>query len=129
MHKYLTNAKVKESEMPWNWRPDDKRQEKWKKEREEYGFDERETWSLDYTFRLWFYERLKMYNDINKIDTNYHNFEYKKETYTLQQCIDFILSTFEETFKDDMWDFKKEIKDKVFKAYALISLIMPWLWW
>ena len=58
-HKYLTDIGITEDEVPWEWNLNDKRQEQWKKEREEYGFDERETWNLDYMFDLWFYEHLK----------------------------------------------------------------------
>lgn len=128
-HKYLLDAGVIEKDMPWNWNPEDGRQPFWEKQREEYGFDERETWSLDYTFRLWFYERLKMYNEINGIDTSYHKIEYKGKEYTQQECMDFILNAFEKTFKINGWEFKKEIVEEVQTAYDLIAKIMHLLWW
>lgn len=127
--KYLTDLGIKEDDTPWGWNSNDKRQEEWSKERETYGFDERETWSLDYTFQLWFYPRLKMYDEINIVDTSYHKFEHNGETYTFQECIDYILKAFEESFKDDMWRFNKELSQKVYTAYELVGKILPALWW
>jgi len=39
------------------------RLESYMKEREDYGFDSRETWSLDTTFAFWLYEHIRMYED------------------------------------------------------------------
>lgn len=128
IYKYLEEL-VDPKDLPQNWNPDDKRQKAWKRQREECGFDERETWSLDYTFRLWFYQRLKMYNEINCIDSNHHKFKFKEEEYTLQECIDYILEAFELSFKNDDWNYKKEMSEKVYNAYKIIGIIMPYLWW
>jgi hypothetical protein len=46
------DAGISEDNLPWNWNPDDDRQKVWKEERKIYGFDERDTWSLDYTITL-----------------------------------------------------------------------------
>ena len=43
----------------WNGMKKDDRQPKWKEQQNKYGFDERETWSLDFTFIAWIYPRLK----------------------------------------------------------------------
>lgn len=126
--KYLEGL-VKLKDTPWGWNPDDQRQEKWKQQREEYGFDERETWSLDYTFRLWFYQRLKMYNEVNIVATEKVKINFKDKEYTLQECIDYILEMFELTFKDDNWDYHKERFENVYDAYRMIGEIMPYLWW
>lgn len=132
-HKYLTDIGIKEDDMPWNWNPDDIRQKEWVKEREKYGFDERETWDLDYSFHLWFYERLMMYNEINCIDTSYHKFKYKNEELTLQECIDFILETLKNKLLRDIIDWDKKTSDKIYKQeekmYQLIIKILPCLWW
>ena len=42
---------------------DDDRQEHWKEQRELYGFDEREVWSLYFRIATFVYPRLKMYRE------------------------------------------------------------------
>ena len=42
---------------------DDDRQERWKEQRELYGFDEREVWSLYSRIAVFIYPRLKMYRE------------------------------------------------------------------
>ena len=81
------------------WNPDDTRQNQWAREREIYGFDERETWSLDHAFACWLYERLKMYVEINVVDLNYHKFDVDGEILTQIQVIESILSLLESAFK------------------------------
>ena len=46
---------------------DDKREKEWRKQRRKYGFDERETWNLNWRFYAWLYERLKMYKKVANI--------------------------------------------------------------
>src|SRR5574344_831656 len=93
--KYLTDIGVKEKDIPCYWLPDDPRQEYWDQEKEQYGFDSRDTWSLDHTIALLIYPRLKMYNEINCIDTTFYTVEHNGEILTQQQCIDKILKVFE----------------------------------
>ena len=66
--KYLKDLGIKEDNTPQGWNKDDSRQERWIKEREIYGFDEKEIWSMDFTFKLWLYERLSMYNEVKTIE-------------------------------------------------------------
>lgn len=119
--------------MPWEWNLNDKRQEQWKKEREEYGFDERETWNLDYMFDLWFYEHLKMYDEVNCVNTNYYTFEYEGEKLTQQECIDYILDTLKRRLqrKEPNWDTEDldMVAKEEEKMYQLIIKILPCLWW
>lgn len=77
---------------------DNERIKKWKRERDIYGFDSRETWDLDFTMVLNLYERLKMYNEVNIVDTNSHfnQFEYQGKTLTVQDAIDWMLEAAEE---------------------------------
>ena len=49
-HKYLESLLPK-GKSPYDFECDDEvRNQKWESERLEYGFDERETWNLDFTF-------------------------------------------------------------------------------
>jgi len=44
--KYLKDLGIQEDKTPQGWCPNDDRQKFWDKDRETYGFDSRETWSL-----------------------------------------------------------------------------------
>lgn len=70
---------------------DDDRQDKWRKEREECGFDSRETWSMPCSFLCWLYERLRMYSEVNIVDMTYHKFKIGDEELTQQECLDKML--------------------------------------
>lgn len=59
-----------------------KRRELFKKQREKYGFDERETWSLDYTTITWLYAHLERYlawggNTVELFEGSMHMFDVK----------------------------------------------------
>lgn len=79
MHKYLEEIGIKSDEVciPNTENNDDERISRFLKEREEYGFDERETWSMDFTFTCWLYEHLRKFLDIGGkiVDLNFHKFE------------------------------------------------------
>lgn len=45
-------------------------QEKYEKERKIYGFDERETWELNYTSITWLYAHIKRLRDISRLDVD-----------------------------------------------------------
>lgn len=55
---------------------DNGKQEYFIEQRQIYGFDERETWSMDYTFATWLYEHLQAYKEFAKeiIDLEFHKF-------------------------------------------------------
>jgi hypothetical protein len=127
--KYLSDLGVKEKDLPWNWNPGDGRHEFWSKQREEFGFDERDTWSLDYTLILLIYPRLKMYNEVNGINTSYHQFEYKNNTYTQQECIDKIIEGFEIYLSKSEYKRTEEDWTKIEDARMLLAIISPALWW
>ena len=48
-----------------------------KRQRKKYGFDERETWGLDFTSACWLYEHLCMYMDIGGkvVDLDFYKFD------------------------------------------------------
>jgi len=127
--KYLKDLGLKEENIPQGWCPGDKREEKWKKEREEYGFDSRETWSLDFTFKVWLYERLSMYNEINIINTSYHKFDFKGEILTFQECIDRMLEGLKIDLTIDEYDQTEEQKKKAADVVQIFALCFNALWW
>ena len=51
-HKYLYDILPK-GKTPYDFEFDDEiRNQKWESEKQEFGFDERETWNLDFTFSV-----------------------------------------------------------------------------
>lgn len=95
-NKYLDDLGLKREQYATNFvGDDDPRTEKWKEERDTYGFDQRETWNLDHQFAEWLYSRLKMYDEVNCVDTSYYTFTIGDETLTQQECMDRIMDTCE----------------------------------
>lgn len=86
-HKYIEEiSELKNT--PYGWSENTGRDSKWRKEREEYGFDERETWALDTTFMYWLYERLTMFKNVNCINLDFHKFNINGKELTQRECID-----------------------------------------
>lgn len=127
--KYLRDLGLKENNVPQGYCPGDKREEKWQKEREEYGFDSRETWSLDYTFKIWLYERLSMYNEVNIVDTSYHKYEFEGKEITFQKCIDRMLEGLKIDLTVEEYEQTEEQKKKTTDVVKIFALCFNSLWW
>lgn len=132
--KYIDDLGIKFEDTPQGWclKDSDSREDYWKIEREEYGFDSRETWALDYSFKLWLYERLCMYNEINNVDTSFHKFEYKGKTLTLQDCIDRMIEGLKLDLTLDEYDKKRDdakIQEKIDDVVQIFALCYRYLWW
>ena len=89
-HKYIEDIADIEN-TPYGWNVGDPRNIEWRMARETYGFDERETWSLDSTFMCWLYERLMMFKEVNHIDLDFHKFNINGKEMTQRECIDKII--------------------------------------
>lgn len=113
-----------------------KRKKKLKKQRKKYGFDERETWSMDFTLACWIYERFKWYEKHAPVDLTCHKFdievlvkddpiEVEEKTVTQEQAIEYVFKYFEYYFKHD------EDKEFIYYDYAMriVTKIMPAMWW
>lgn len=138
--KYIDDLGIKFEDTPQGFcheeflsKDSDSRGEYWHKEREEYGFDNRETWSLDYNLKLWLYERLCMFNEVNCINTNLHRFIYKDKEITQQECIDRMIEGLKLDLILDTWDRKRtddiEVKTKIEDVFPILSLCINSLWW
>lgn len=90
-HKYIEEI-MNIEESPYGWSKNTGRDEMWEDQRREYGFDERETWSLDATFIYWLYERLRMFDEVNCINTDFHTFDINGKKLTQQECIDTMIA-------------------------------------
>lgn len=125
--KYLDDIGV--TDRPDLWNEDDGRQQSWKQQRDTYGFDERETWSLDYSFHLWLYERLKMFVEACCVNLDHHKFDYKGEEFTQRQMIDMMLERLEFSFKPDYNDFDDKQFQYVHEIGEIWAEVLPAMWW
>lgn len=130
--KYLEDLGIPTNEYGTNFTTDeDPRKNIWLKERELYGFDNRETWSLDKIFIEWIYTRLMMYKEVSIIDTSYHKVPYRGKEITQEEAIDKILDYAKEILLTGTHD---EDSDSISYKYAreicdLWKEILPLMWW
>ena len=91
-HKYLDDILPK-GKSPYDFYYNDEvRSQKWESERQEYGFDEREMWLLDFTFFCWLYERLKKYKEVNHTDLTSKIIKVNNEEKNLEEWVNLMIS-------------------------------------
>lgn len=127
--KYLDDLGIKDRHDLWN--PNDNRQSIWQRQRREYGFDERETWSLDSAFYLWLYERLKMYLEYASrvVNLDFHEFIFKGEKYTQKQLIDMMIERLENYFANKYDTESEEESSRLDEVAEIWALVLPAMWW
>lgn len=117
----------------WVWKPEgSERDELFEKEREIYGFDSRETWSLDHVFYMWLYERLKMFVEIGGqvVDLNYNKFDFKGKEYTQLELINMMIERLESYFKkEDLFVSSEEEYEPIKEIGEIWALVLPAMWW
>ena len=132
-NKYLDDLGLKQEEYGINFTKDnDKRKTEWEQQREVYGFDERETWNMGTTFIEWLYSHLKMYDEVNIVNTNYHTFEFQGKTYTQQELMDLIMEKCEYfLLNQDKPDLNLENKayEEAKIAIQAFAEVFPAMWW
>lgn len=128
--EYLSKLGIKYKDTPWGWLPKDKRQKEWKQERNKFGFDNRDLWSLNYTLLLLIYPRLKMYQEIafKIIDGNFHKYKIDSEEYTFIECVNKCLELLETSLKNGKEDIDNGLEEGQ-EALKILSIILPSLWW
>ena len=91
-HKYL-NDLLPAGKSPYDfYYTDEVRNQKWEKEREQFSFDEREMWLLDFTFFCWLYERLRKYKEVSPVDLTHKIIKVNNEEKTLEEWLDLMIS-------------------------------------
>ena len=134
-HKYLDDIGVTKDKNLWwfddDQYPNDARIERWKKEREVYGFDNRETWDLQTTFYLWLYERLMSYVDFasSVVNLSYHTFEYHGQKYTQIELINMMLEKLRFFFSPEFEDFNEEHIENARDIAYIWAIVLPSMWW
>ena len=128
IRKYLDDIGVKDRWDLWS-KADDPRHAEWEEQRNTYGFDERETWSLDHTFYFWLYERLMMFKEVSIVNLEFHKFEYGGETLTQEQMIDGILERLRFSFSEKYNSFDEKQFDYVHEIEKMWAVVLPAMWW
>lgn len=130
-HKYLDEIPNRQTKHYLEYcSKKDKRQKVWQSEREEYGLDSRETWSLDSSFYIWLYEHLMMYREkaIEIIDLEAYKFKYNGKTLTQLECIDRMIEGCKLYIQDpDTADDEKRRKIK--DVCKIWGLVINYMWW
>ena len=91
-HKYLDDI-LPAGKSPYNfYYYDEIKNQKWEKEREQFSFDEREMWLLDFTFFCWLYERLKKYKEVNHTDLTCKIIKVNNEEKNLEEWVNLMIS-------------------------------------
>lgn len=126
--KYLDDLGIPINEYGTNFMSDDdSRQKSWTKEREKYGFDNRETWNLDRMFVEWIYTRVMMYKEYTIVNTSFHKISYKDTEITQGQAIDMVLSLAKQCLLNSNDD--KLFYDNLREICDLWKEVLPYMWW
>lgn len=129
--KYLDDLGIRVEDYGTNFISDG-RNDFWSEQRDIYGFDERETWSLKDTFIEWIYTRVKMYKEFasNMINLEYHHFIFKGESYTQLQMIDMILEKCEAILKSEY--IERDNDENIENQRDICDMwkeVLPAMWW
>lgn len=148
-HKYLNKIGVKSTEpcvFNTDGREKNKRQKRFDKERKIYGFDSRETWSMDYTLATWLYEHLSWYLHNAPINMEFHKIEVPlmperdengnwkespEKTVTQKKAIKMVLKHLKYYIKnEDLWTDNGIVAEKHLDlALDITRRLIRLLWW
>ena len=137
MRKYLDDIGVyARPENSWGeskWTDTDDRKARWKEQQETYGFDDRETYSLDTTFYMWLYERVMMYkevaSEIVNLEDEHRKFTLNGEEYTQLAYINLLIDKLKFVLSSgvDIWDTEYEGSTK--EIGYMWAELLPAMWW
>ena len=101
--------------------------ERYRKQREEQGFDDTETWHLDRTFALFMIPRIKRFIHVNNGFPNGETYE------SYIEKLKFVVKSFEEYYLDDnietSLELEKERLENAKQAVDILSKLWFCLWW
>ena len=158
-HKYYDDLGCTEGNKTCLFNTDEQdseeRQAWFDEQRATYGFDERETWALDFTASTWLHSHLMMFKEVGEkiVNFDYHKFDipvmvdnpdYDKhkpssldneplievtENHTQSECIEIMIDYLERYIKDPHFD--DEFKDSMYAqcAFKIFSVVFPAMWW
>lgn len=102
---------------------------RWAAQREEYGFDERELWDMDYTWRLWLYEHLMAFKEHTDMDLDCQEFCYRGNTYTQRQLIDMMLERLKVYFDTNSYEPDKTQREYVAEIEDIWAVVFSAMWY
>lgn len=133
MRIWLNKIHVPKGHRPEGWKKPLSRHIKCKMTKMIYGVDPRETYDLDYTWRLWLYEHLKMFKKQASpvIDMTDRRFDWDGENWSQEELIDMMIDRLEfaldpKSGYDDMddkdWHYVHQIEE-------IWAVVCPAMWW
>ena len=126
-HKYLNDILPK-GKSPYDFYYDDEvRSQKWESERQEFSFDEREMWLLDFTFFCWLYERLKKYKEVNHTDLIHKIIKVNNEEKNLEEWVNLMISNSKDLILANIYS-EENVKLAEFTIEIFKQTIF-YLWW
>lgn len=138
--KFLDRANIPNESRPDKWYSNTGQDKKWKRQRKKYGFDERDTYSMDTTFYCWLLERLMMYKEISYVDLDGFPIKYEEsmgktqisyndQELTLGECIDRMIEGCCIALTDSDYGFDSELKAKVDDVVKIWAVTIHDIWW
>ena len=137
-NRYLEKLGIKRNEHSTNFCNDenDPRQNRWAKQRRNYGFDDRETWNLDHIYIEWLYSHLMMYKKVTIVDMKkdmlYDVVVAKDKVIpqiSMKDALDFMLKELETYLTDRNKDFWTEVRPELFEALHMFADTFQAWWW
>lgn len=102
-------------------------------EEDYHDFDERDTYSMDYTLAAWLYECLRYFQEraSKVINLDFHKFDIDNETLTQSQCIERMIEDCKVILLNDKafsseFDKVDAAKDDLFKVLSKVYWAMWW---
>lgn len=121
--KYIDDIISIES-TPYGYAKEVENNSKWVSQRDIYGFDEREVWSLDLTFFCWLYERLMMFIETTSSDLEKKTFIIDNTELTQRECIEKMISKCKQIITKENVRPISEIKEEVMAIWSKSYLYM-----
>lgn len=138
-NKYLDDLGLDIKEYGGNYiykeEADSDRRRLFEQQREDYGFDSRETWDLTYYFAEWLYSRLMMYKELANeiVNLEFYKFDWKGKEITQIEAIDILIETSKGyLLMDELKMSDKEIvktREDFYKSMELWGEILHYMWW
>lgn len=142
-HMYLEQIGIRSDDpcVPNTDQVDEDRDEIFREQRERFGFDTRETWSIDFTLAAWVYERFMWYLENAPIDMTFYQVEatyakmdddgaYRQVRHTVSQkkAIKLVCKYMKYYLRHQNGDYVRA-NARYEAALVTMSQLMPLMWW
>lgn len=133
MRRYLDKIGLKKKDRPEGWKKPLTRHIKCLFHKHIYGVDPRDTYDLDFAWRMWLYEHLIEFKKQAEpvIVMTEKKWEYNGEMYSQLELIDMMIERLEFALSPskDYNDFDEEQYKYVSETEEIWALICPAMWW